>query len=166
MENRQPNTERRRKPGPHRSVQSTPPLRPPASASPARQQAFSPVANGRRFSAQKPRHNTNQQRPSSQRSATNDNRQRGPPQPIYSDSIQKSEIYVPKAGEPTWIEIDSIPPSHNNATSLHRVLFNYGHISRINCYDKFKASALLTFARPALFDKPTLPGGWKLIIKG
>ncbi|KAG9668598.1 RdRP-domain-containing protein, partial [Aureobasidium melanogenum] len=166
MENRQSDTERWRKPGPHRSVQSTPPLRPPASASPAHQQALSPVANGQRFSAQKPRHNKSQQRPSSQRSATNGNRQRGPPQPIYPDSIHKSEIYVPKAGEPTWIEIDSIPPSYNNPTNLHRVLFNYGHVSRISCYDKFKASALLTFARPALFDKPTLPGGWKLIIKG
>ncbi|KAH0362099.1 RdRP-domain-containing protein, partial [Aureobasidium melanogenum] len=166
MENRQPDTERRRKYGPHRSTSSGHPPRPPASASPARPQALSPLANGQRFSAQKPRHNTSQQRSSSQRSVTNDNRQRGPPQPIYPDSIQESEIYVPKAGEPTWIEIDSIPPSHNNPVSLHRVLFNYGHVSRINCDNRFKASALLTFARPALFDKPTLPGGWKLVIKG
>ncbi|KAG9943473.1 RdRP-domain-containing protein, partial [Aureobasidium melanogenum] len=166
MENRPSDTERRRKYGPHRSTQSGHPARPPASASPARSQALSPVTNGQRASIKKPRHNTSQQRSSSQRSVTNDTRQRGPPQPIYPDSIQKSETYVPKAGEPTWIEIDSIPPSHNNPTSLHRVLFNYGHVSRINCYDKFKASALLTFARPALFDKPTLPGGWKLVIKG
>lgn len=167
MENRQLDTERRRKQGPHRSPPQSRASPPPASASSVRrQQALSPVANGQRHLMQTSRYNTNQQRPSFQRPISNDNRLHGSPQSIVSGSNQDIELYVPKAGEPTWIEIDSIPPSHNNPVSLHRVLFNYGHVSRINCYGRFRASALLTFARPALFDNPTMPGGWNLIIKG
>ncbi|KAG9654395.1 RdRP-domain-containing protein, partial [Aureobasidium melanogenum] len=167
MENRQSDTERRHKQGPHRSLpQSRPPPRPADSASPARPQPLSSVANGQRPSAQTSRYNTNQQRPSSQRPMSNDSRQRGLPQSTRPNNHNRGvSFHKPKHWEPTWIDIDNIPPAYHSAIEVHRILIRYGHVSCINCQDRTnKASALMSFVRVKIFSEPLYVGGKKLFI--
>ncbi|KAK6003095.1 hypothetical protein QM012_000940 [Aureobasidium pullulans] len=166
MENRQSDTEKRRKQGPHRFLpQTNPSLRPPPSASPVgRQQALSPVANGQRFS-QRPRSNVNQQRSSFQRFAAHDNRQRGSSQTTRSSNNNRGVSRESKPWEPTWIDIDNIPSAFHSAVEVHRILVKYGHVSCINCHNGSKtASALMSFVRAEIFSEPLYVGGRKLFI--
>lgn len=58
----------------------------------------------------------------------------------------------PNPWEWTWVNIGNIPSTRCNAIGLHRILFEFGHVSHINCTGPNTANVLFTFYRPALFN--------------
>ncbi|KAI5201365.1 RdRP-domain-containing protein [Aureobasidium subglaciale] len=74
-------------------------------------------------------------------------------------------VRATESWEPTWITIKGIPPARHNPIDIHRVLFEFGHVSSIDCRANYTASALLSFTRNEFYKSTLTCGAHELTVK-
>ncbi|KAI5272997.1 RdRP-domain-containing protein [Aureobasidium subglaciale] len=101
---------------------------------------------------------------SSRRNAPMSRPPRAPPQLAMQFDDSRRLNRTTKPWEPTWIKIEGISPGRCNPIDVHRILFEFGHVSLIDCRSNHTASALLLFTRDAFFKSRLFCGTRELTI--